>query len=93
MPRRRKLIDKKAKKKKDGRCYFCPEDDYNLLDVHRIFEGADGGQYTDHNTITVCCKCHRKITAGYIKTHRKYLSTSGRWVLHYTDENGVEKFE
>lgn len=87
------LIDKKAKKKADGKCFFCGEADYDLLDVHRIFEGADGGKYTEHNTVTVCCKCHRKIHAGKIKLDRKYLCTSGKWLLRYWDENGVEKFE
>lgn len=91
--RKRRLIDKKAVKRAAGKCFFCSEADYELLDVHRIFEGADGGKYTDHNTVVVCALCHRKIHAGKIRLDRKYLSTSGRWVLHYWDENGDEKFE
>lgn len=87
-----KLINKKALKKTEGKCYFCPEDDYDLLDVHRIVEGSDGGRYTRNNSLVVCCKCHRKITYGKIKTIRKYLTSSGRWVLHYIDELGNEKF-
>jgi hypothetical protein len=83
MARRKKLIDKQVKKKVDGRCYFCPVDEYELLDVHRIIEGADGGEYTDHNTIVACALCHRRIHSGEIKIDRKYFSTSGRWVLHY----------
>lgn len=90
--RRPKLINKQAFKKKDGKCYFCDETDYDLLDVHRILEGANGGSYSKHNCLTVCCKCHRKITAGKIITHRKYLRSDGKYVLHYTDENGEEHF-
>lgn len=90
--RKKSLINKKAKKKLDGKCLFCGEDDYDLLDVHRIVEGKDGGKYTEFNTVTTCCICHRKIHSGKIKVFRKYFSTSG-WVLHYIDENGEEKFK
>lgn len=84
-----KLIDKKAKKKNDGKCYFCQENDYDLLDVHRIKEGANGGRYTEFNTITVCVACHRKVHAGKIQVFRKYYSTGG-WILHYINEEGKE---
>ncbi len=76
-------MDKKAKKKADKQCYFCGNDDYSLLDLHRIIEGKDGGEYNHYNTIVCCCLCHRKIHAGSIKIDRKYYSTKGRWVLHY----------
>jgi len=73
-------------------CYFCGEDDYNLLDVHRILEGANGGTYHDRNTVCVCSKCHRKIHSGRIKIHGKYMSTGKKlWVLHFT-EDGDEKW-
>lgn len=87
----RKLIDKKLKKLADKKCYFCPEENYVVLDVHRIHPGEDGGRYTNLNTITVCCKCHRLINAGEIVTERKYLSSNGKWVLKYF-EGGVEKW-
>lgn len=93
MPRRKTLINKEAAKRLAGKCYFCSCDNYDLLDVHRIVEGSQGGKYTDFNTITVCSLCHRKIHAGLIKIHRKYLSTTGRQVLHYFDEHGVEHYD
>lgn len=83
MARRKTLINKIIKKKSDGKCYFCPCDNYDLLDVHRIVEGADGGKYTDANTVTLCSLCHRKVHAGIIKIDRKYPTTAGRPVLHY----------
>ena len=86
---RKKLINKVAKKKIEGCCYFCKLDDYCALDVHRIIEGKDGGEYTDLNSVTTCVLCHRRIHDGQIKIDRKYLSTSGKWVLHFWD-NGVE---
>lgn len=92
MPRIKRLIDKQIKKRCDKKCYFCDNDDYCQLDVHRIIEGKDGGEYTDFNTITTCVGCHRKIHAGKIKIFRKYLSTGGGHVLHYIDEDGVEQF-
>jgi len=83
MARRKLTINKIVKKHCDGKCYFCPCDTYDLLDVHRIVEGSQGGKYTDFNTITVCSLCHRKIHAGLIRIDRKYFSTTGRWLLHY----------
>lgn len=89
MRRKRKLINKKIKKLVDKKCKFCGESEYCALDVHRIIPGCEGGKYTDHNTITVCAVCHRKIHDGKIKIDRKYPSTQG-WVLHYYNENKEE---
>lgn len=91
MRRRKQIIDKVIKKKIDKKCYFCDCDVYKLLDVHRIVEGADGGKYTEHNSLTVCSLCHRKIHAGLIKIDRKYNSTSGKTILHFWID-GEEKW-
>lgn len=82
-----KLINKVATKKHAGKCYFCEEDDYNLLDVHRIVEGKNDGKYTDFNVLVVCSNCHRKIHSNQIKIDRKYYSTSGKWILHYWQDD------
>ena len=87
----RKLIDKVIAKKVAGKCYFCDCDNYDLLDVHRINYKSQDNSYTDFNTITVCCLCHRKIHAEIIKIDRKYSSTSGKYVLHYWID-GEEKW-
>lgn len=81
-------MDKKAKKKRDGRCYFCQEDDYDVLDVHRITPGEKGGLYTEHNTVTTCASCHRKCHSGRITIDRWYNSTSGRTLHFWAD--GIE---
>jgi hypothetical protein len=93
MPKKKMLINKVAKKKMDGKCYFCPESDYNCLHCHRILPGEDGGIYTEFNTITVCANCHNKLHGENpaIILDRKYMSTTGRWVLHFW-ENGEEKW-
>lgn len=80
-------MNKKVKKKIDKKCYFCPESDYSLLDVHRIIEGKNEGKYTDYNTVTCCCKCHRKIHSGRIQIVGKHYSTAGRYVLHYIEDD------
>jgi 5-methylcytosine-specific restriction endonuclease McrA len=92
MGRKKKLIDKVIKKKIDKRCKFCGEEDYCLLDVHRIIPGSEGGKYTESNTVSSCSNCHRKIHDGKIKIDRKYPSTAG-WVLHYFDEYGAEHWD
>lgn len=84
----KKLIDKQERKRCDGKCYFCPENDYSILDVHRIVEGADGGEYTEFNTVTTCSNCHRRIHAGQITIDRYYLVSNGKWILHYWDNEG-----
>lgn len=91
MPRK-KLINKAIKKKIDKKCKFCEEDDLCTLDVHRITPGSEGGKYTEHNTVTCCVKCHRKIHNQKIKIDRKYYSTKG-WILHYFDEQGEEHWD
>jgi len=92
MSRRKKIINKIEKKKADRKCKFCGEDDYCTLDVHRIIPGCEGGIYSDHNSVTACSNCHRKIHEGKIKINRKYYSTKG-WILHYFDENGNEHYD
>ena len=86
-----RLINKKNKKRHVGKCHFCEEDDYELLDTHRIVEGKDGGRYVDHNVVVACATCHRKIHAGRIVIDRWYQSTTGK-ILHY-EEDGLEKWK
>jgi len=74
---------KQIKKLIDKKCYFCSEDNYNLLDVHRIIPGSEGGKYHEWNTVVTCCKCHRLIHQDKtIVIDRKYMSTKGI-ILHY----------
>lgn len=81
------------KKLREKKCFFCPCDDYALLDVHRIFEGSQGGTYHDLNTVVCCSNCHRRIHDKQIVCHRWCMSTGkSLYVLHYT-EDGVEKFK
>lgn len=73
-------------KRSIGKCQICDENNYELLDVHRIIPGSEGGKYTEHNVVCLCCKCHRKVHSGDIKIDRKYFSTKG-FVLHYFEDN------
>lgn len=87
------LSFQQRKKRRVGKCFFCGESDYNLLDCHRIVEGERGGKYTDFNTLVVCSNHHRKIHAGEIKILGKYNSTSGRRIVRYLNEYGEERWE
>ena len=84
----RRLVHKKAKKKLDGKCAFCPCTEYCALDLHRITQGKDGGKYTAGNSVTCCAVCHRKIHDGQITILGKHFSTAGKWVIHYQDNEG-----
>ena len=88
-----KLIDKKAKKQLERKCYFCDVDDYACLNVHRILPGEEGGIYSEFNSICTCSNHHALIHSGQIKIDRKYYSSSGKWVLHYWDLDGVEHWD
>jgi 5-methylcytosine-specific restriction endonuclease McrA len=85
--KRTKNIKKKDYKKVSGSCRICGEEQYELLDVHRI---QAGGQYSYANSVSLCCKCHRKVHSGSIIVDKWYMSTAG-YLLRIL-ENGVEKF-
>lgn len=70
-----------ARKKFNGKCFFCAETCYASLQAHRILPGSRDGKYTWTNTLTVCASCHCKIHAGVIEIDRRYQSTQGP-VLH-----------
>lgn len=91
MGRKKVFIDKKVYKLSRGECKLCGEKDPAVLDVHRIIPGAEGGKYTQSNSVCLCCKCHRKVHDNQIQIHKYYLSSSGMHVLHIT-ENGEDKF-
>jgi hypothetical protein len=84
-------MDKKLKKRVCKKCHFCGEDDYDLLDVHRIVPGSEGGRYIKSNTVVCCSNCHRHTHAGQIVIDRWCMSTKGK-VLHYFVE-GEERFD
>lgn len=74
-----KIINKKNFKKYAKNCFFCNDKNLNILDVHRILEGSNGGTYHSQNVIVVCANCHRKIHANeikIIKKHKAYNSSS-----------------
>lgn len=91
MAKKKKLIDKKVFKAKEGKCRVCGISDYSLLDVHRIIPGCENGEYIPSNSVSLCSNCHRKVHDGKIIIHRYYLSSSGSKLLHIFD-NGEEKF-
>ena len=68
------------------KCRICGEDDYTLLDVHRIVPGKDGGKYTNWNSVTLCCKCHRLVHGGNIKIKGWHNSTAGKILLIGRDD-------
>ena len=88
--RKRKNVNKKILKK-TSKCKICGENDYTVLDVHRILNGCDGGKYTISNSVICCCKCHRKIHANKIQILKWVNSTAGR-KLYIIDEDGNEQF-
>ncbi len=77
MAKRVKLINKKIFKLSAGKCLFCGESDYALLDIHRIIEGKNLGKYHKHNCLVACSNCHRRIHDGQIKIDRYYPCTGG----------------
>lgn len=87
-----KLINKKDFKLSSQKCRICGIADYDVLDVHRIKEGSNGGRYVRNNTVCLCSNCHRKIHTGNIKILGWRLSTSGEDLLMIKDQDGNEMF-
>lgn len=86
-----KFCGKKVLKKSEGKCRICGENNYALLDTHRITPGSEGGKYTYANSVVACSNCHRRVHAGQIIIDRYYLSTDGTYKLRIV-EDGIEKF-
>jgi predicted restriction endonuclease len=90
-----RLINKEAYKKLMGRCFFCENNDYKLLDAHRITPGCEGGKYSVSNVVVLCKNCHRLNHTGDICIDRKYPTTipGAQFVVHFwkkEDEKMVE---
>lgn len=68
------IRSKKAFKKFAGKCAFCDENNYECLDVHRIYEGYKGGVYDTRNCVCVCTNHHRMIHSGKIKIIKKHIN-------------------
>jgi len=90
MGRKRKLINKKHFKSIQSSCKICNDDNKAILDVHRILEGANGGEYTRWNSICLCSNCHRKVHAGQIKILGHKRSTNGLLVEIKNDDGEVK---
>lgn len=86
----RKVRVQVARKRHDGKCFFCPESDYDALQCHRIVPGEDGGTYHWDNTLTLCANCHAKVTAGAITVVARRRSTRGSVIQCVVD--GEERF-
>lgn len=80
------------KKRVYGRCLFCGEGNYDLLDTHRIEYGEDGGKYSNFNCVVACVRCHRLIHSGEIVVDRKYKTSRAVDMVHYW-RGGVEIWE
>jgi hypothetical protein len=79
---------KQAFKRLHRKCQICGEEEYALLDVHRIIEKQD---YSYSNCVCICTSCHRKQQANIIKIIKWVHTTSGR-LLYYINEKGEEKY-
>ncbi len=84
-------INKKSFKKSSGKCRICGEPRYDLLDTHRITPGAEGGKYTESNSVVLCSNCHRSVHSGEVAIDRYYLCTDGTYKLRI-ERKGVEEF-
>lgn len=91
MPRKHKNVNKQDYKHTAGCCRICKNPAYEVLDVHRIKPGTEGGKYTYANVVALCANCHRLVhDEKKIIIDRWYPSTAGN--LLRILENGVERF-
>lgn len=82
---------REGRKRAAGRCLFCPEAAYAVLDSHRVIPGEAGGTYRWDNIIPACATCHRKAHAGLIVVHERRATSGGRHAVRATVD-GVENW-
>ena len=85
-----KKINKKLYKQVAGKCTICKIPLIEVLEVHRIQFGSQGGEYTSDNIAIICSNCHSLVHKGKIIIDKWYHSTDGRKLRII--ENGEEKF-
>lgn len=81
--KRKRYSRQQCKKHLDGECLICKENSYELLDSHRLVEGAKGGKYHPSNIVVLCSLCHRRVHNNEVRFDRKYTTTDGRLLLHW----------
>lgn len=72
-----KKINKKIYKKVNNVCRICKNEQYEVLDVHRIIPGEQGGEYVKGNVVSICSNCHRLVHNEVITINGWLKSTSG----------------
>jgi len=83
-----KFGSKKTLKRAAKTCIICGEDNYEVLDVHRLIHGS---KYTYNGTVVICSKCHRLHHAHVIHIDKWFNSSKGR-LLRWVDKEGKEHF-
>ena len=83
------FINKKAFKKRARKCQICEENDFDLLECHRINPGKE---YSNNNCVCLCTKCHTLRHRNRIKILGWKNSSKGK-LLHYFDEQNKEHFK
>ena len=86
--KKRAFVSKKIRKLSEGECKICGENNYTLLDVHRIVPGS---AYAFNGIIILCVTCHRLVHDDQIKILGWVNSTAGR-LIHIIDKDKKEQF-
>jgi hypothetical protein len=76
-----RIKNKKTYKLSRGKCVLCGENNLATLDIHRILEGANGGDYHHENTVCLCANCHR--------LYKKRLKENKKSILDITVDADV----
>ena len=92
----KKNIPEKTKKKifqeANSVCPFCNENDVTALEIHHIYERAQGGDNEPENLLLVCANCHSKITYGEISKseviRKKYMLMGKLFEMNPVNKSG-----
>jgi hypothetical protein len=83
------FISKKHFKKRAKKCEICGEEDFDLLNCHRIKEQKE---YSNNNCACLCVTCHTLVHRDRIQVFQRKNSSAGK-LFHYIDESGKEHFK
>lgn len=87
--RKRKPTLQQCWKHWQGRCLVCDKTGYEVLTVHRVVPGCQGGKYEVGNITCLCANCHARVHKGKIQIGPRVWHSGKGWVWRVEEDGHV----